>query len=361
VIAVGVTAGEAGTMRLLERPVPEPGDDQVLVRTVQVGVCGTDRSIAEGLYGTAPAGSDELVIGHEALGVVARSGGGHSKGALVSATVRRGCDRCPNCKAGETDACTTGTFKERGIVGLDGFAAEYFIERAENLVPIPASLGSLGVLAEPASVAAKGIRQVRLVGGRQAWEPRRAIVLGVGAIGVLTVQLLRLAGIETWAMARSASTSTRAQFVQAVGARYISRNETSLSELAAEIGGADLIMEAAGDPVLSAEAIRSLAPNGVLCLRGIAGTGPPANADVGALNGDLVLYNKTIIGCTNASRRDWENGVKGLAAARGRWPDALEAMAAHGFSPDSFNAALAATDAVKNTIEFSDLDLVSRR
>jgi glucose 1-dehydrogenase len=351
-IAVGVTAGRGGTMRLLERPALMAGSGDVLVQTLQVGVCGTDRAIAAGDYGTAPNGSEELVIGHEALGVVARPARGFEQGALVSATVRRGCGQCANCAAGEVDACTTGAFTERGIVGLDGFAAEYFVERGENLIAIPAALGTLGVLAEPASVAAKGLRQARLVGGRQGWEPRRAIVLGVGAIGALTVQLLRLAGVETWAVARGPASGIRAQLAQAVGARYASTSEVALAELAADIGGADLIMEAAGDPVLSMQAIGALAPNGVLCLRGIASE-RHVRADVGALNGDLVLNNKTIIGCTNAGRRDWEHGVKALAAARARWPDAIEAMIATTVPADQFETALTATDAVKATIEFS--------
>ena len=99
-------------------------------------------------------------------------------------------------------ACLTGRFRERGIIALDGFAAEQFTERPENLIVIPPSLGRLACCRAGIGRLAKGLRQARMIGSRQRWEPRRAIVLGVGAIGMLTTYVLRLEGIETWAVAR---------------------------------------------------------------------------------------------------------------------------------------------------------------
>src|SRR4051812_20336338 len=185
--------------RVAAVPEPRPRGDAVLVRPLEVGVCGTDREISEGLFGVAPDGEEALVLGHELLGAVARDGYGFAAGALVAATVRRSCGRCAPCAAGAPDACDTGDYRERGITRLHGFAAELVAEAPEHLVAVPRGLGRLGVLAEPASVAERGLRHVRAVGGRQPWGPRRALVVGTGAIGRVATYLLRMEGLEALA------------------------------------------------------------------------------------------------------------------------------------------------------------------
>ena len=61
------------SVHLTEIALPELGPRDVQVRVREVGYCGTDREIIEGHFGSAPAGSDSLVIGHEALGEVEAS------------------------------------------------------------------------------------------------------------------------------------------------------------------------------------------------------------------------------------------------------------------------------------------------
>ena len=322
-----------------------------MVQTLEVGICGTDRTIAAGRYGTAPAGRQSLILGHEGIGFVREPGQGFARGELVAATVRRPCGACENCARAEVDACMTGRFLERGIVGLDGFACELFLERPENLVRVPRELDRLAVLAEPMSVCERSLRHARAVGSRQGWEPRRALVLGVGAIGMLTVYLLRLAGIETWALARRSAASARAQLVRAAGARYVSTADASARDLARELGGPDLILEATGNVELAAEALGALGRNGVLCLRGIS-PGAGAAALPPDFLTDMVLGNKAVIGSTNAAPRDWAQGVQDLAAMARRWPDALRDMVGLTVTPDRFADALG-YDGVKATISFA--------
>ena len=323
----------------------------MLVQTLEVGICGTDRAIAAGDYGTAPPGRQSLILGHEAIGFVREPAGGFARGELVAATVRRSCGACENCERDEVDSCTTGRFLERGIVGLDGFGCELFLERPENLVRVPRELDRLAVLAEPMSVCERSLRHARMVGTRQGWAPRRALVLGVGAIGMLSVYLLRLAGIETWALARRSAGSARAELVRAAGARYVSTADTSVLDLARELGGPDLILEATGNAQLAAEAIRALGRNGVLCLRGIA-PGAGVSALAPDFLTDMVLGNKAVIGSSNAAPRDWAQGVQDLAAIARRWPDALRETVGLTVTPDRFADALA-HDGVKATIRFA--------
>src|SRR5262249_30021052 len=155
-------------------------------------------------FGVPPDGEEALVLGHELLGVVERDGHGFARGDLVTATVRRSCGHCEACAAGAPDACLTGDYLERGITRLHGFASELVAESSDHLLAVPASLGRLGVLAEPASICERGLRHVRAVGSRQPWGPRRALVIGSGAIGMLASYLLRLDGLDVWTGSLSA-------------------------------------------------------------------------------------------------------------------------------------------------------------
>src|SRR3954447_550162 len=260
----------AGSTGVATVPEPDAGEAAVLVRPLEVGVCGTDREISDGLFGVAPDGEDALVLGHELVGVVERDAHGFARGELVAATVRRSCGHCFACDEGAPDACDTGDYAERGITRLHGFASELIVEAPEHLIAVPAALGRLGVLAEPASVAERGLRHVRAVGGRQPWRPQRALVLGTGAIGMLATYLLRMDGLEGWTASRSAG-GEKARLVAACGARHVATGETALAAVAADVGGFDVVLEAAGDAQLMLDALGMLRRNGVACLLGIDG------------------------------------------------------------------------------------------
>ncbi len=159
-------------------PAAAAGPGEVLLRVLEVGVCGTDREIVHGLFGVPPEGGGSLVLGHELLAVVENDGCGFTRGDLVTATVRRSCSHCIACAEGAPDSCLTGDYSERGITRLDGFARELVAEDAEQLVAIPRSLGRSGVLAEPTSICARALRHVRAIGDRQPWRLQRALVLG---------------------------------------------------------------------------------------------------------------------------------------------------------------------------------------
>src|SRR5262249_51202356 len=96
--------------------------DEVLLRTLDVGICGTDREICSFEYGSPPPGEDHLVIGHEALAQVVEVGSaveGFRPGDLAVPTVRRPCPHpgCRACRSGHQDFCYTGDYTERGIKG----------------------------------------------------------------------------------------------------------------------------------------------------------------------------------------------------------------------------------------------------
>ena len=323
----------------IDPPPPESGT--VLLRPLEVGVCGTDREISEGVFGIAPDGAEQLVLGHEVLAAVQRDGHGFAAGDLVAATVRRSCRQCDACAQGSPDACETGLYVERGITRLDGFACELISEAADQLIPVPGSLGRLGVLTEPASICARALRHVRAIGGRQPWSPRHALVVGAGAIGMLATYFLRLEGFDVWTASREPPGSHQGELATASGASYVAVEETPADALAAETGGFDVVIEAAGDAQTMLATLGLLRRNGVACLLGIDGRPQQVSIDGTVVGVDVVLQNRAVFGSVNAHRDDWRAAVELLDRARGRWADAVDAFVGLRVSLDAFAEAFA--------------------
>ena len=327
--ALVVEPGVAHTARVQDVSPPAIGADEVPVRVLEVGVCGTDREIAHGLFGIAPDGEDLLVLGHEALGVVERDGHGFTRGDLVSATVRRSCGHCIACEEHSPDSCLTGDYSERGITRLHGYARELVGEDPSQLVPIPKSLGRLGVLAEPTSICARALRHARAIGGRQPWEIQRALVIGAGSIGTLVTYLLRLDSVDV----TTASLEASRPLIEESGARYV----TTVDDL----GRFDLVVECAGNAQLMADSIGLLRRSGVACLLGIDGREQTVELDGRTIGVDAVLENRVLFGSVNAQRQDWLTAVEALDEMRRRWPSALEQLIGARVALDRFEEALA--------------------
>jgi threonine dehydrogenase-like Zn-dependent dehydrogenase len=157
------------------------------------------------------------------------------------------------------------------------------------------------VLAEPTSICARALRQALAIGGRQPWAPRRALVIGAGAIGLLTTMLLRQHGFEVTVTSREATSP----IAEALGARY---------EREAD-GAFDLVVEAAGNAQVMADALGRLRRSGVACLLGLDGRDQKVELDGRVIGIDMVLENRVLFGSVNAHRRDWLAGVEALARA----------------------------------------------
>src|SRR4051794_10082980 len=158
--AIVVKPGQKDSIHMREMPDPKMKPDQVAVKMIRVGLCGTDAEINDGLYGQPPPGDEFLILGHENFGVVEDVGKkvkGFKPGDFVVATVRRPCGICFNCKHGENDMCTSGKYEERGIMRRHGYMAQYYVESAQWLNKIPKVAADVGVLLEPTTVVEKGI------------------------------------------------------------------------------------------------------------------------------------------------------------------------------------------------------------
>lgn len=205
-------------LRLAEVSLPER-EGFVRVRVRLSGVCGSDLAL---LYGKSPPAispffSFPAVLGHEILGEV--------EGSLVAvnpllACADRGLPPCPRCQEGEEGLCQNvaeGSLAP-GMLGynrdLPGGWGEWVLARPERLYPIPPGVPEeRAVLAEPLAVVLRGLNKLR------PW-PEEVLVLGMGAIGLLAVRLLRALGY-TGKLLAVAKYPYQAKMAQAFGADQV--------------------------------------------------------------------------------------------------------------------------------------------
>jgi threonine dehydrogenase-like Zn-dependent dehydrogenase len=334
--AVAVRPGIPNSLHLAELPPPNlesvPDGRGVLVRVLKVGIDATDKEINEALYGKAPSGCDFLVLGHESFGVVEAVGERvtHVKpGDYVTATVRRPGSSIYDL-IGTNDMTSDEEYFERGINLLHGFLTERFVDDAEFIVKMPASLKHLHVLAEPMSVAAKAVQQAFEAQRRlRVWRPRRAFVTGAGQIGLLTTLVLRLRGLEVYTLARSEAPTLNSKIVEGLGAHYFSTRQTSMRKLAQEVGRPDLIIEATGSSEVAFRAMEVLGLNGVLVWTSITGGQKTIEVPADQINLHWVLGNKLLVGSVNGNREHFALGIHDMAMGEAIYPGVLERILTH--------------------------------
>jgi threonine dehydrogenase-like Zn-dependent dehydrogenase len=318
--------------------MPKPSIDEiaggrgVLVRVLRVGVDGTDKEINNAEYGAAPEGDDFLVIGHEGFGVVEEVGPNVHElkpGDFVVATVRR-----PGTSIydliGTNDMTTDDTYFERGINLRHGFLSEYYVDDAEFIVEVPRGLKDVGVLLEPMSIAQKGITQAYEIQRRlKVWRPKRAAVLGSGTIGLLATLVLRLRGLDVVTFGRTPKPYLNSEFIEELGAVYVSTADVPVHDYAAKHGAFDIIFEATGFSPIVFDAMQALAKNGVLVLSSVTGGDRKVEVPADKINLDFVLGNRVMVGTVNANREYFESGVKDLSHAVLEYGDWLSRLLTH--------------------------------
>jgi threonine dehydrogenase-like Zn-dependent dehydrogenase len=354
---------ESREVKIVEHEEPRiSAPTEVKLRVLEVGVCGTDKEICAFEYGTPPAGSPFLVLGHESLSEVVETGAAVSRlkaGDLVVASVRRPCPHatCVACRMGRQDFCFTGDFTERGIKEQHGYMTEFFVDEEQYMNVLPAHLREVGVLIEPLTIAEKALTQVWQVQQRLPWECaptkatpesvqtdaphgttkagsagahavacHRALVLGAGPVGLLGAMALSVAGFDTHVYSRESATSDKARLVGLFGAKYISAETHTVEQLAAEVGGIDLVYEAVGASSLAFEVMKFLDTNGVFVFTGVPGRKAPVTVDTDLLMRNLVLRNQVVFGTVNAGRDAFEAAIRDLEIFHTRWPQVVNSL-----------------------------------
>jgi len=315
--ALTVVPGKKGSLALEEIDEPRPAEGELLVDAIALGVCGTDRDLAEGEYGWAPPGAQRLVIGHESLGRVrtAPEGSGFAPGDLVVGVVRRPDPvPCGACARGLFDSCRNGEYVERGIKEIDGYGSEAWTVEADYAVKLDPALGEVGVLMEPMSVLAKAWEQIDKVGGRSWFEPKSVLVTGAGPIGLLAALIGAQRGLDVHVLDRN-DKGHKPKLVKALGATY------HFDGLAKAIEGTrpDIVIEATGAGPVVLDAIGATGAYGVTCLTGVSPVGRKVKVDVGSMNREIVLENDAVVGSVNANLSHYEEAARLLAESDRDW------------------------------------------
>jgi glucose 1-dehydrogenase len=370
--AIAVIPGTP-TLRLIDRPEPAVTQpDDVKVRILRVGICGTDREEAGGGRALAPEGKQELVIGHEMFGQVTEVGRAVKRvkpGDFAVFTVRRGCGKCLPCEMNRSDMCRTGDYRERGIWGLDGYQTEFVVDKEQYVVQVPSPLAEVGVLTEPTSVAEKAIDEaVRVQTARLpglAAQPDwlsgcRCLVAGLGPIGLLAAMILRLRGAEVYGLDIVDPNSARPQWLERIGGRYIDGRTVPADKVQDELGPMEVIIEATGIAKIEFDLLEALAINGAYVLTGVPGGSRPLQVPGAELVRRLVLGNQVMLGSVNAARGHFQMAVDDLTQAQLRWGDHVSRLLTNRHAPTEFEETLHhhAADEIKSIIEWSVLPAV---
>ena len=314
--AVTVSPGKRGSQRLDEVPEPPEKQGSILVRSLAVGICGTDRELVEGLYGEAAPGRERLVLGHESLGRVisAPPHSGFTIGDMVVGIVRHPDPvPCANCALGEWDMCRNGLYTERGIKQADGFCTERWRSDPGFTVKVTPVLGVAAVLLEPASVLAKAWEHIERIGRRARWAPQRAVITGAGPVGLMAALMGVQRGLDVHVMDRNES-GPKPALVRELGATY--HREFPAIE-------PDIVIESTGSPAVIVQAVSGSAPGSIVCLTGLGGGQLDASFDVAKLNQSMVLENRVVFGTVNANLRHYHAAADALAHASRAWLDRL--------------------------------------
>ncbi len=335
--AIAVHPGEPNSIHLREIPEPQvtdiPDGRGVKVQVLRVGVDGTDKEINAAEYGAAPPGDEFLVTGHESFGRVVEVGPDVPStirpGTYVVASVRRPGSSIYG-KIGLQDFTTDDVYYERGINLLHGYLTEYYVEDHQYVFPLPATLAEVGVLLEPTTVAEKGINHAYEIQRRlKVWEPRSACILGSGTVGLLTALIARLRGLELTVYSLPRKPNRNAELIEQLGGVYVSSQDSTLAEAAAERGPFDLMFDATGFSPIVWEAAEVLGKNGVLVLASITGGDRKVEINSDAINQGFVLGNKVMVGTVNASPNDFRTGVDDLIKAEAIYPGWLRELLTH--------------------------------
>lgn len=181
-----------GKMGFEERPIPQPKDDEVLVKLDYVGICGSDMHYYEtGAIGDKVV-NPPFVLGHEPGGVVVETGRNvkHLKvGDRVALEPGKTCGHCEFCKTGRYNLCPDVIFFATPPV--DGVFQEYVAHEADLCFKLPDNVSTMeGALIEPLAVGFHAAIQ----GDSHAGQ--KAVVFGAGCIGLVSMMALKARGVS---------------------------------------------------------------------------------------------------------------------------------------------------------------------
>ncbi len=288
---------ELGTIVIEERPEPDPGPMQAVVRVEAVGVCGSDTA-----YYTVGRIGDyvvdgPIILGHEVSGQVLQTGSAVTNVAVgdrVAIEPGTPCRNCRECMAGRYHLCPDLVFL--ATPPYDGALLEKLTIDARNLYPMPDAMTyEEGALLEPLSVGIWGCTRAGLVGGDDV------LVTGAGPVGLLAAAAARALGAGT------VTVTDRSDF--RLGLAREMGFEVERSDAAGE-GTFDLLLECSGAPGVLGQSMRRLRPAGRAAMIGMS------KEDEIGLPLSQLNVNELTLSLVNRYNHTWPLAIELVASGR---------------------------------------------
>lgn len=281
-----------------EIPVPVPADDEILVKIMKIGVCGSDIHVYHGKH---PFTKYPITQGHEVSGKIAALGKsveGFYVGQKVTIEPQVYCGKCYPCTHGKYNLC-----EELKVMGFQttGTASEYFAVKASKVTPIPQHMTyNEGAMIEPLAVTVHAVKRASDVQGK------KIVVIGAGPIGILLAQTAKAMGAAE-VMVTDVS-DYRLELAKKCGADYIvNTKEKDFGEALIENYGADkadVIYDCAGNDITINQAIHHARKGSEIIL--VAVFADMAKADLAVLNDHELDLNSSMM----YRHEDYEDAIR---------------------------------------------------
>ncbi|MBV8717144.1 MAG: alcohol dehydrogenase catalytic domain-containing protein [Chloroflexi bacterium] len=305
-------------LRVVDKPVPEPGPGEVLVKVAMCGTCGTDLKLQTHPFPNQPP-FGQFTPGHEWSGTVAKLGDTVDELAIgdrVAIEAHHGCGRCENCVLGMYTACLNygNLAKGHRASGMtaDGGFAEYAVHHVSSLYRLPNSLTwEDAVLVTTAGTSLYGLDAI---GGYVAGQS--VVVIGPGPVGLMTVQACKALGASPVVLV--GTRRGRLALGARLGADCVIDATTSdaVSSVRGVTGGfgADLVIEASGAMPAPQQAVEMVKRGGKILFLGFY-PGPVTLDLSSAIRDDVTLYTTRGEGA-NAVKRALSLAAQGKIRGR---------------------------------------------
>ncbi|PPA58826.1 alcohol dehydrogenase AdhP [Micromonospora chalcea] len=293
-------------MEITERPVPEVGPGEILVRVEASGLCHTDIHAARGEWPVKP--TPPFVPGHEGVGLVEQVGPGvteHAVGDRVALPwLGWACGTCAYCVTGWETLCES---QRNTGYSIDGAHAEYAVASARYAVRVPDGVDPF----EAAPLTCAGVTTYKAVKVAGVRPGERVAIFGIGGLGHLAQQYAQIFGAETVAVD---VTAEKLELATSLGAAHtVDAATTDPVERITALGGVDVAIVLAASPRVIEQAHRSLRRGGRLVLVSL-----PADNAVTLPVFETVLKGITVLGSIVGTRADLAEVFALHAAGRTR-------------------------------------------
>ncbi len=276
-----------GEIEFIEAPIPEIADNEVLIKIMRIGICGSDIHV---FHGKHPFASCPLTQGHESSGEIVKIGSNVKNlhiGQKITIEPQYFCGECHPCKHGKYNLCEH--LKVMGFQAL-GTASQFFAVDASKATPIPDNMSfDEGAMIEPLAVTVNAARHYENV------ENCTAIVLGSGPIGILLGQTLKAMGAKK-VMITDIS-DKRLELAKKCGIDVaVNKKTNDFAKAAFECFGedkADVIFDCAGNDISMGQAISYARKGSKIVL--VAVFADMAKVDLALLNNNEIMLDSSMM------------------------------------------------------------------